>query len=306
MGSMVSIGLRFVAIPIRFKRAGRLIEVIVLVASVVGGVHAQTVGNAPSNPDQATAQTGLTGIRPEHLWSADYPGLVVGDTISIFTAPAHWDGEQWLEVAEMVSAVGATATLDGNIQRSVQAHRTAGEDRFMTQWQEFGNYYAFGALAAFDAWGELDGDIKARNVAMDGIASSIIAGGLISPALKVVVGRERPSTTKSTYRFKPFSANASFPSGHATEAFAVAASIAENYPVWWVQGLVYGIAGLVGYARIEQNAHFASDVVAGSLIGWSVARGVVHRNDGPRDLRKLTWTPYASGKEIGIVFFKSY
>jgi membrane-associated phospholipid phosphatase len=176
----------------------------------------------------------------------------------------------------------------------------------MTQWQEFGNYYAFGALAAFDAWGELEGDTKARNVAMDGIASSIIAGGLITPALKIVVGRERPSTTKSTYRFKPFSTNSSFPSGHAAEAFAVAASIAENYPLWWVEGLAYGTAGLVGYARIEQNAHFASDVVAGSLIGWSVARGVVHRNDGPREVKKLTWTPYASGREIGIVFFKAF
>ena len=49
------------------------------------------------------------------------------------------------------------------------------------------------------------------------------------------------------------------------------------------------------YARIEQNAHFASDVVAGSIVGWSVARGVVYRNDGPSDTRKLTWTPNASG-----------
>jgi hypothetical protein len=248
----------------------------------------------------------LAGILPEHLWSADYPGLVVGDTLSIFTAPAHWDGEHWLQFAEAVSAVGVTATFDRSIQRSVQAHRTAGEDKLMKQWQEFGNYYAFGALAALDAWGELDGDVKAKNAAMDGIASSIIAGGLITPALKVLVGRERPTTTMSTYRFKPFSANASFPSGHATEAFAVATSIAENFPVWWVQGLAYGTAGLVAYARIEQNAHFASDVVAGSLIGWSVARGVVHRNDGPRDPGKLTWTPYASGRQIGIVLFKSF
>ncbi len=176
----------------------------------------------------------------------------------------------------------------------------------MRQWQEFGNYYAFGALAAFDAWGEIDGDLRAKNVAMDGIASSIIAGGLITPALKFAFGRERPSTTTATFRFKPFSSNASFPSGHTTEAFAVATSIAENYPVWWVETLAYGTAGLVGYARIEQNAHFASDVVAGALVGWSVARGVVHRNNGAPDPRKLSWTPYANGKEVGVVFFKAF
>ena len=81
--------------------------------------------------------------------------------------PPRWDGDQWLEAAEEVSAVAATAAFDGHIRRSVQAHRTTGEDRFMRQWQEFGNYYAFGALAAFDAWGEIDGDLRAKNVAMD-------------------------------------------------------------------------------------------------------------------------------------------
>ena len=277
-----------------------------LAVSVVAGARAQSVLQAPTTPEPTSTLPGVAGIRPEHLWSAGYPSLVWGDTVAVFTAPSRWDGVQWLEAAEAVSAVGATAAFDGSIRRSVQAHRTAGEDRFMKQWQEFGNYYAFGALAAFDAWGEMSGDIKARNVAMDGISASIIAGGLITPALKLAVGRERPSTTRSTYRFKPFSSNASFPSGHTTEAFAVATSIAENYPIWWVQTLAYGTAGLVGYARIEQNAHFASDAVAGAIVGWSVARGVVHRNDGPTDPRKLTWTPYSNGKDIGIVFFKAF
>src|ERR1019366_5142562 len=132
----------------------------------------------------------------------------------------------------------------------------------------------------FEAWGELGGDMRAKDAAMDGLTSSIIASGIITNSLKIVVGRERPSTTTATFRFKPFSGNYSFPSGHATQAFAVATAIAENYPKWWVEGLAYGAAGLVGYARIEQNAHYASDVVAGSLIGWSVARAVVHRNQG--------------------------
>ena len=289
-----------------FNWARRAAAAALLAAFAVAGAWAQSVVQAPAASGSTPTQTGVAGIRPEHLWSTDYASLVAGDTISVFTAPAHWDGEQWLEAAGAISAVGATAAFDGSIQRSVQAHRTAGEDRFMRQWQEFGNYYAFAALAAFDAWGEIDGDIKARNVAMDGIASSIIAGVIITPALKITVGRERPSTTTNTYRFKPFSSNSSFPSGHATEAFAVATSIAENYHVWWVQALAYGTAGLVGYARIEQNAHFASDVVAGSLVGWSVARGVVHRNDGPSDSRKLIWTPYANGRGIGIVFFKAF
>lgn len=287
--------------PVRLAFAACLIAAIGATQA-----RAQATADATLAPSPSAEAPGPTGSRPDHVWSTGYPALVFADTASVFSAPLRWDEGDWLEAAAAVSAVGVTAAFDHTIRANVQAHRTAGEDRFMKQGQEFGNYYAFGALAAFDAWGELAGDVTAKNVAMDGIASSIVAGGLITPALKIVVGRERPSTTTSTYRFKPFSSNASFPSGHATEAFAVATSIAENYPVWWVQGLAYGTAGLVGFARIEQNAHYASDVVAGALIGWSVARGVVHRNDGPPDTRKLTWTPYANGRGIGVVFFKTY
>lgn len=299
---MVTFTSNLVLTHLRFIRAGRIAAALALAASLAAAARAQE----PATSDPAPVRAGVSGIRPEHLWSSDYPSLVVGDTVSIFTAPARWDGDQWLEAAEAISAVGATAAFDGNIRRSVQAHRTAGEDRFMRQWQEFGNFYAFGALAAFDAWGEIYGDNKAKATAMDGIASSIIAGGLVTPALKIAVGRERPSTTTGTFHFKPFSTNASFPSGHTTEAFAVATSIAENYHVWWVQALAYGTAGLVGYARIEQNAHFASDVVAGAIVGWSVAKGVTARNSGPAGQSKLTWTPYTDGRKMGIVFFKAF
>jgi hypothetical protein len=50
-------------------------------------------------------------------------------------------------------------------------------------------------------------------------------------------------TATNAFQFKPFSNNQSFPSGHSSQAFAVATAIAENYPVWWVQTLCYGGAG---------------------------------------------------------------
>jgi membrane-associated phospholipid phosphatase len=267
--------------------------------------HGQTVTSTSVNRDTATtaAQSDSPGIRPDHLWTADYLQLVVDDTGAILTAPVRWDEDQWLAAGVAVTSVGVTAAFDSTIRNHVQANRTPGEDRFMERWQNLNTFYL---LAGFEAWGELGGDVRAKNVAMDGLAASIIASGLITPTLKYVVGRERPTTTPATLRFKPFSGNYSFPSGHATQAFAVATVIAEKYPTWWVEGLVYGSAALIGYARIEQNAHFASDVVAGSLIGWSVARAIVHRHDGTPDPKKLSWTPYANRNGVGLVFTKSY
>jgi PAP2 superfamily len=293
-------------LPTPFVRSILPIVALVVISMAPTRIRAQGAASPPTASDHGAANLDSGGIRPSHLLSLDYAELVGGDTVSILTAPARWDGTQWLEFAGALAVVGGTSAFDRTIRNQVQAHRTHSEDRFMMQAQEFGNYYAFGTLAALDAWGEIEGDIRARNAAMDGISASIIAGGLITPAIKLTFGRERPSTTTSTFKFKPFSSNSSAPSGHTTEAFAVATSIAENYRSWWVQGLAYGTASLVGYARIEQNAHFGSDVVAGALIGWSVAHGVVHRNDGPRDPGKLTWTPYKNGREFGIMFFKSF
>ncbi len=249
----------------------------------------------------AAAQAG--GIRPEHIWTGDYLRLVMGDTEAVLTAPASWDQEKWLDAAAALAGVGVTAAFDHTIRTQVQARRTAGEDRFMRQAENFNTFFL---LAGFEAWGELGANQRAKNVAMDGLAASIIASGLITPTLKFLVGRERPSTTAATFKFRPFTSNYSFPSGHATQAFAVATSVAENYPIWWVEGLAYGSAALIGYARIEQNAHYASDVVAGSLIGWSVARAVVHRHDRPPNPRRLSWTPYSNGSSSGLVFFKSF
>lgn len=286
--------------------AGRLFATGLLTAGLSVTAQAQNAETRSdtSNPSIAVpAQSEAAGIRPDHLWTIEYVHLVLGDTGAVLTAPARWDQEQWHEAAAAFAGVGATAAFDRPIRNHVQAGRTAGEDRFMNRWQNLNTLYFLGG---FEAWGELGGDIRAKNVALDGFASSLIASGLITPVLKFVVGRERPYATTATFKFKPFSGNYSFPSGHATQAFAVATTIAEHYPVWWVKGLVYGSAALVGYARIEQNAHYASDVVAGSLIGWAVARAVVQRNNGPVNPKKLSWTPYTGGRGSGLMFFESF
>lgn len=279
------------------QRLSRSIAVILLAAGSWSAARAQTA------MESAAGQSPPAGIRPDHLLSPDYLRLVLGDTHAVLTAPAAWDQEDWFIAAGATAGVVVTAGFDRTIRDHVQAARTAGEDRFMQHWQNLNSLYLLGGFAV---WGELGGDTRAKNVAMDGFATSLIASGLITPALKYIIGRERPNHTAATFSFRPFSGNYSFPSGHATQAFAVATVIAEHYPVWWVQGLAFGSAAVVGYARIEQNAHYASDVVAGSLIGWSVARAVVHRNNGPRNPRRLSWAPYAGGKGCGLLFYKSF
>lgn len=58
----------------------------------------------------------------------------------------------------------------------------------------------------------------------------------------------------------------SFPSGHATFAFLVAAALAPGTPRV-IQVALWTFAALAALSRVAVGAHFPADVVAGALIG---------------------------------------
>jgi len=135
-----------------------------------------------------------------------------------------------------------------------------------------GGRYADRVIAGYALAGLLRHDEKQKNVAFDALVSSLIASHAITPALKSAVHRERPSGSDDQ----------SFPSNHATQAFAVASAIAAHDDRRWVDVLAYGIATSVSYARIHHDAHWLSDVVAGAIIGTTVGRTVVLVNGRER------------------------
>ena len=96
--------------------------------------------------------------------------------------------------------------------------------------------------------------------------------------IKNLVKRERPTTILKDY---------SFPSQHAANAFYVAA-FAVGLPLlkkkkerlarrYLVAGL-YFTAALIGYSRLYFNVHYFSDVLAGGIIGFVLARYFLKNN----------------------------
>ena len=228
-----------------------------------------------------------------------YPEVVINDVKHVVTAPARWEVADWHKAGWASLAVLGTAIVIDRPWRD-EMRRHSGNDPFIKQVERFGAEYAPLVLGGFYLAGIATDDETAVHVAQDGLAASIIASGLISPAIKLAVGRSRPRNNVGIAYLKPFSEpNASFPSGHTTEAFALAAVIADHYQEDWVDYTVYSIAGMVGLARTYHDAHFASDVLLGAMIGTLVGKSVVAHNTSLRS-DKLVLLPDVSQGLIGI------
>lgn len=237
------------------------------------GVPPEPKAEEKDKPSEVAA-TGVSAV-PKILWD---------DTFFILKSPARWEKQDWLHAGEGFAIVLGTALLlDTRVRDESQRHRGAETDKVAKQIQNFGTGYAFLTVGTFWIYGKVAGNSKAVDTGLDAAEASFIAGAVIGPLLKTAVGRSRPSDDQGVFHFKPFGGGVSSPSGHTTEAFTLARVITEHYPQVWVQGLTYGIAALVGASRIQQNAHFASDVVSGALLGTLVGRTVVRRNQKRRE-----------------------
>lgn len=106
------------------------------------------------------------------------------------------------------------------------------------------------------------------------VLQAAIFTGLFNQTMKVIFGRKRPFATFGAVHVRPANdINTSFFSGHTALAFALATSsgIVANlreYPsatAIWIGGLT--LATATGYLRIAGDAHYATDVLFGAIVG---------------------------------------
>lgn len=93
---------------------------------------------------------------------------------------------------------------------------------------------------------------------------------LIATIVKRIIGRGRPQHFDQfgTLSFQPNWLDwtfQSFPSGHATTAFALAGVIGFVSPRWFYPALVFAAA--IALSRVSLGVHYTSDVVAGAILG---------------------------------------
>jgi membrane-associated phospholipid phosphatase len=218
------------------------------------------------------------------------------DVKSMALAPLHWTKAEWTRFAEGAGTVAVLMVADKPVDNFVQRHRADRLSRVATPW---GGQRAVDLSVLMIGSGLLLHNDNLLGAGRDSFESEIWAGTVVTPAIKRVGGRARPFLGEGPHSFRPEQGHlgqySSFPSGHATNAFATATAIAEHYD-GVVPYIAYAVAGAVAYSRVNDNVHWPSDVVAGALIGRAVAKSVVFHN------RRMHVRPVVVNRGMGMMF----
>lgn len=84
--------------------------------------------------------------------------------------------------------------------------------------------------------------------------------------VKHLVSRGRPATLLANVKLREKASGVGYVSGHTAVAFALAAVIAPSVPRAW-RPVVFGVASLVGVARLYSGAHLPLDSIGGAGLG---------------------------------------
>lgn len=108
-----------------------------------------------------------------------------------------------------------------------------------------------------------------------GIYLSLIYGFVSASqlAIKHLIDRLRPFLEQDAIVRAVCPTDFSFPSGHAATAFMMAVILSIQFPRY--KYAFYFLACLVGFSRVYLGVHYPSDVIAGAIIGYAIAKWLI-------------------------------
>ncbi|MBN1271227.1 MAG: phosphatase PAP2 family protein [Candidatus Aminicenantes bacterium] len=210
-------------------------------------------------------------------------------TWDVFTSPVQWKGKDFLIFSSVLGAGALSFWADEDIRDWVIERKTSRADDCFNVLTYLGDgRLLFGLIATLYASGEIADDRSLRKTAIMSL-ESFLASSAIVWTLKAAAGRARPYTGESEQAFHPFTFSNryfSFPSGHSSGVFAVATTIALQSESVVIDILSYSLAFAAASARIYKDAHWFSDVLIGSAIGYFTARKIhsLHQKEKPEML----------------------
>jgi len=228
--------------------------------------------------------------RAEELTAGD----VLEDAKLYFTAPVRWDAKDWLYFGGALAAIGAAHAYDGEVRKHFAVGARAilnGQDKNSVRDAIPAAAVVAGTWAFASLIGDSAGHVEAYTMLEAGAFSVVTTEGL-----KFAAGRDRPNETTRVNDWRQ--GGSSFPSLHASAAFAIGTVLAESGGDdfrWLRRVLGYGMASATAYTRIHDNVHWLSDTVAGAAIGIATAEFAMNRRQQHAHRWELSVAPLPGG-----------
>jgi len=196
---------------------------------------------------------------------------VLMDQAAIWTSPLHMSRDDVISWSIIGAGIGGLIASDHWTVK--QLPNTVDQVSISQNVSQIGAAYTvLPVTAGLYIGGAVFHNPKARETGILG-GEALLDSLIVEEALKVTIRRSRPLEDNGSGRF--FAGGASFPSGHATQSFALASVVAHEYNKGVLIPITaYGLASLVSFSRLSGQQHFPSDIVAGGAIGWYIGRYV--------------------------------
>ena len=254
MGFVMYLGVSIATYPARAQTSS---EVSTIPSPSPTASPTPGLGNTPSGRPPTTERRFIRNI--------------IRDQSLIWTAPFRMHGGEVKLYAAFTAGTASLIATDRHTSSWIQ--RGGSIIPISRVFSEPGAAFTSGGVAAgLYVVGKL---AHKRRLTETGLLASeaYLDAGMLVGAIKLVTQRPRPNLHGGSGSF--FRGGTSFPSGHSSAAWSVATVAAYEYRKRRLISIgAYTIAAAVALARYSGRAHFMSEIVVGSAIGFYTGRFV--------------------------------
>lgn len=242
--------------------------------------------------------TASPAVAEEHLFNS-IPAIkgeaarIGEEAVQVITTPV--DRDNLMGTLAIAGAVGLVYVFDDDIRTKVLGVKGRTLDRFTDAGSLVGSPYLHLGVAAAVYGGAVLAESKKYRSLGEMLGESLILADAATLLLKESIGRGRPYVGAGKSEYKPFSFDSdsdAMPSMHTASSFAMASVVARTTDSVPVKLLSYSAAAFVGFSRIYEDQHWASDVLIGAVIGEVCGR-VVTNYHAAMGMSRLTIAPAA-------------
>jgi len=211
----------------------------------------------------------------EHLLNstAEYgriAGRLADEALEVATTPVDTRGYGMLGTLLATGAVAFTSNYDTDIRDKIGGIKGTTLDHVTDAGSIAGDPFLHLGLAAVVYGGGILAESPKYRELGEMLGEAAILADATTFILKSATGRARPNTGNGSGSFRPFRFAADYdalPSMHTASSFAMASVVASAADSPLIGIGAYAAAAFVGFSRIYQDKHWASDVVLGAAIG---------------------------------------